>query len=414
MVVSEARISDHRFENPLRPDDQFQDIKFETGDFDLKTLKETVEDSALKNAHLIRNRIPQSSKSLDVTSQQEITAQRILELLCLRRYRRGSRTFVDENKTEHLEKIMAAVKSNRPIEIILSFFGYKVRNPLKTWAEEGSEVDLSEVASLLRFHEIAVAIQQLYPPGAKIRVACDGRKYAPAVGYAEDEGSKYFSNLAEVASFLGINNTVDLFEESDFYPHDIQQKRAEHIGRIKTQYESGCPETASLIDQLKCSLALTIPVANRTSLQILHLAFCSTLSDQELRSLNPEAYDVRRWLCDESVETAIRYIGSYNAVKEAGVLETVGHLALRGTVHPKPGQIGLYAVNEGSNNIFPHHGQGVAKGFNASIELDEVRVKFRADLERCSQASSLRGIVLPPEKYPFSNGKHPFTFVQQN
>lgn len=406
---TEAAMSDHRFERPLEPDDVYATLPMRTGTIDLDALKGQALECGQLRAKDAAKRYPIREKAQTAENARAL-AERILGLLVMSRYRRGPVQFVSESQDAFITKISAAILADRPIELILSFFGSKVRNPLKTYAEQGTEVDISEMASLLRFYEISQAIRALYAPGATVRVACDGRKYAPAIGFTEEQGRGYYENISCMCRALGIDDSVCLFDEADHYPEDHRQRTEQHLQRVRRSYFDGEPEMVGFVTKLRTSMCLSMPIDTSAIDAVqLRLAF-SRFNDEELQQRDPRALEVRRFILRQSEECSLRYVAVYDAVKEAGVLESVAPDAIRATVHPKPGQLGLYAVNQHANGIFPHHGQGMMSlDADGKVDLNRVRIGFRADIERSTEPAE--GIALSQEEHQFSDGKHPFAIL---
>ncbi len=349
-------------------------------------------------------------ESCDKEKTIEFKAMQILKLLSMNRYRRGPIKYIEENEDIFLNKIKDAIRNDRPIELILVLFAFKILNPLKTWAEDGSEVDISEVASILRFYEISQAITHLYPNGAKFKISCDGRKYYDPIGMKEEAGIKYYKNVKSISEYLEVDSHVQLFDEVNFYPNDYKNIEESNLKKVLDVFKKGQDiDFISFVTKLKCSLALIIPIDKSISLETLALAFSTGVSDEDLFGFNPEAYDLRMWVKEESTIRTLKYIACYNTVKELNIIENISPNALRATVHPKPGQFGLYSVNKSVDNVFPHHAQGTS---NEQPHLDSLRLKFRADIMRNNKDNQITGIILDPKKYPFSNGKHPFTFIR--
>ncbi len=402
---TEAAMSDHRFEKPLGADDAYYDIPLESGTIDMDDLRGQSVFHGEKRAREASKRyaIPENAAGAECV---DAIAQRILGLLVMSRYRRGPVSFVSDAQPQFLSKIRAAILADRPVELVLSFFGSKVQNALKTFSKNGTEVDVSELASLLRFYEITQAIEAMYPPGAVFHVACDGRKYADAIGFTPEQGRGYYENIALMCRFLGIDHAVRLFDEADHYPHDLDERTQRHHERVRSSYAGGDPAVTRFVTKLRASMCLSMPInTSEIDLCRLRLAF-SQCCDDELNRSDPKAFEIRRHLLDQSEKSAIRYIAIYDAVKETGVLERVAPDAIRATVHPKPGQLGIYAVNQHANDVFPHHGQGTIRGSADAVDIEKVRVGFRADLERMGEG--IRGVTLAKDHYPFVSENHPF------
>ena len=411
-MTTEAAISVHRFEKPLLPNDVYSHITLTPGTLDLGDFRNQVDEHATKRAGEARKRyaIPKLDQSSELERAQA-TAERILGLLSMSRYRRGPVQFIQDAKPEFLAKLTEAILADRPVEMVLSFFGYKVQNPLKTFAETGSEVDISEMASLLRFYEISQAIREMYPPGAVIHIACDGKKYAYAFGYGEDQAAGYHQNLHALCSALGIQDSVRLLDETSFYPPDHRERTTKHLDRVKEGFLQGDAAITSFVTKLRASICLSIPVdTSDIGVEEVRLAF-SVLTDAELGAASPRAFEIRRHFVQESLNCTLRYIAVYDAIKEAGAINHIAPAALRATVHPKSGQIGLYAVNNATNDVFPHHGQGIMQPTQGRMAIDGVRVRFRADLERVPEMS---GICLPEDQFSFGSNHHPFVLVPRS
>lgn len=411
-----AAMSDHRFKLPLDPEgDTYSDIPVEEGTIDPEGIVSSVRVDSMKRASeaMKRYEVPGTDRSIE-SERIRAHAERILGLLLMSRYRRGPTKHVLDQKELFLQKIVRAIEQDKPVEFILSFFGSKVRNPLKTWAESGTEVDSSEMASLLRFYEISAAIKQLYSPGAIVHVACDGRKYADAIGFSEESGRGYYENIRKMAEKLGIGDAVHLFDEADHYPEGHAMNVRRHQERVYIAFRDQEEDAVRSVMGLQTSMCLSIPVDDGVEHVVLQRAY-SRMTDAELEKVSKAALEYRRHIVNESVMRAIRYIAAYDAVKEAGVLEEVAPNALRATVHPKPGQLCLYAVNQHSNDVFPHHGQGTLKQAPTEagmVDVNNIRVLFRADIQRAD--SDMVAITLNPKEFPFADDDHPFIIAPQN
>lgn len=413
MSNTDAAISTHRFDTPLGCDDQFCDTEVVEGELDLLKLKDEATHSAEVRASVVCKRLNPNTK-LSGEPLIRLQAERILGVLVMSHYRRGPIGFIEEFKEDFIAQISDAIRANRPIELVLSFFGSKVVNPLKTFSTTGCEVDLSETASLLRFFEISQAIRNVYAPGCVVNIACDGRKYSKPLGFPDEQGVRYFQHLCELAKYLGIDQSVKLFDEATLYPDNYEALRIEHVEKVSRALAvEPDGELAQSVAKMRPSLALAIPIDPSIRMGTLGLAY-SGLEDADISHRDCEALDLRKDVKDRALQAAIAYVGTYDAVKGLGVIENlvVNLGALRATVHPKPKQIGLYTVNQSTAERFPHHGAGFFKGYKPADALDSVRIGFRADLAR---QGNLVGIRLSAKDHPFvdQNSNAPFTLVDR-
>ncbi|PIP65046.1 hypothetical protein COW95_04065 [Candidatus Peregrinibacteria bacterium CG22_combo_CG10-13_8_21_14_all_49_11] len=407
VAVTDAAMSIHRFASPITTEDNFADFPTEKGEVDLCRLKELAEESAHKRGTMAKNK-KQVKKGRE--HDPEVVAERVLDLLTMSRYRRGPVQFVQDGQQEFMERITHAVRNDEPIRLIASFFGSKVQNPVKTWASNGTEVDISEVASVLRFYEIASAIKVIYPRGAEFHISCDGRKYADSIGFSPKAGRGYYENIVRIAEHIQVQDTVCLFDEADHFPSDMEERKMFHFQRVELLYKKGQPDIVQRVTQLRASMCLSMPIDPTIDRQTVRAAFSISLDDPTIAKKHPQAVELRRSIYDASLLCALRYIAHYDAVKEARVVEDAVRNAVRTTVHPKPKQIGIYAINQHASSVFPHHGQGITKCLSLKPELDDIRIGFRADIERTTGVQ-LIALVLPTDICRFASDRHPFMFV---
>ncbi len=401
---SEAAMAVHRFASPISHEDEFLEIPVHEDTVNLDLLIEQAEDSATKRAKHVSKTSKNHESSRDVS---EKIADQVLALLTLSRYRRGPVRYIEQARLTFKNQILHSVRHDEPIRLIASFFGSKVQNPVKTWSQDGTEVDISEVGSILRFYEITQAIENIYPRGAEFHIACDGCKYAESIGFSEDAGRGYYEKVRAIAEYFDIQHNVHLFNESSLYPKNIQEQKERHLARVSTAYSQHDPATMEKVSRIRSSMCLAMPIAKTTPIETVRLAF-SGLADGQLKKIDSDAYELRASIFSSSLQCAMKYVAHYDAVKESGVLESAVPNALRTTVHPKEGQIGIYAINQNSTSAFPHHGQGITKDGARQPELDKIRIGFRADIERSAPSAA---VSLSPDHYPFASKNHPFTFV---
>lgn len=377
-MVYDARISDFRFEQPLSKSDVFYKLNLFPGSIDFCKLKKDAENSATTK---INNLKTQNITVIDI----------IYKFITCNFYRRGSIDFINERDIK--QKIQKAICNNQPVKFILSFFGYKVLNSLKTFAKKGTEVDISECASLLRFYEIAYAISLVYQPGAIFIIACDGCKYYKAVGFTKDQAFGYYKNVLLLSETLKINNFVQIIQESDFYNFDIEREYPFIIKQGKELYNLD-HKFAELANKLRKSLSFTIPIPHEKPSILAKIHGCLSLDkhEEELKE------DIYRRTC----EAAISYVSVYQYVKEKCDLKQQIDGVIRCTVHPKQDQLGIYPVNKSSDNVFPHHGQG---DWSELKGLRSVRVKFSADILRKPNPI---GWALDSGVHKFASNTHPF------
>lgn len=399
----EAALTDNRFETPFTLDDVFHDIESEAGDFDIHALKLQVEEIANRRSKEILKKQPCHRKAI----QEEIW-----DLITCKRFRKGPIDFANVAKEEMMRKITESLENKTPLVLTFSFYPAKVLNPLKTFSEDGSEIDIGEVASILRLYEITKTISAIHPYGVKFVITQDGLKYHDVFGVPKSSAELYANRIREVIKFLNVGEYIETVEETELYPDDYHEIRRDTIEETRDLYNSGEPEILSMVKKLRSNVALSLALKDTgADIGVLALVFNHCIPPELLRDISPYAHELREEIGERSLQATFKYIGTYKAPYKCGVY--TNHLpgAIKCTVHPKEGQIGLYPVNN-SANLFPHHGQG-HMSFKGKSDVDSVRLCFAADLRRANNNNSIKGIILPSDRYPFSDGKHPFTMIKR-
>ena len=398
-----AALNDNRFAMPFDIGDDYQNIDAVTGDFDLLSLKAEAEKKALGRASKIL-RSPESYPTL---------TDKIFAFVSLARYRRGKIIHTESAKKICQKQIAWCESHEKPISITLSFFPCKVINPLKTFANEASCVDLGEAGSLLRFYEVAFGLSRFYKNGVKFVITADGIKYHDVFGYDKAEAKKYSENINKLIDYLGIGDYIQIIEETDLYPSDIEDIKRESLNRMICEYNAGSLETVELFDKLRNNIALSINCKD-VSVPISTLASVFNLREDFQKTGQSDAIVISlRSKFERLADIAtLKYMSMHRIGYQCDIYNKHLQHSLKATIHPKDAQIGLHAVNQSIKNIFPHHGQGHMVLGKLDAGLDDIRISFAADLRRQKTFGKLKALILDPMKYPFSDGKHPFTIIK--
>ena len=339
-------------------------------------------------------------------------AEQAWELLTLSRYRRGPRALTDTAKARALSQIQETVRRDLELTFTLCFLPAKIRHPLKTLARDGTEVDLGEAGALLRLHEIATGLADLLHRPARATVSSDGMRYAHCMGVSPETVRGYQRNVRLLAASLGIQDTVSIVDEATLLPLEWSDDVADETARLRDQIAAGDDGSINEVRKLQPAVALCIDIDPATSWDDLLLAHAEDLTPEQRRARHPSAADLREQIEARSLDATLGYVAANRVMSRLQLFRTCWPLTLKGTVHPKPNKIGLMPVNDATDNVFPYHGQGHPRlGRAAQDKIDDIRVSFVLDLLRSEHADRLRGLVLPPDRFPFSNGQHPFCIV---
>jgi len=117
---------------------------------------------------------------------------------------------------------------------------------------------MGELASVLRFYEIASLLSKFYQPGVKFLITLDGLKYHDIFGVPRAEAEEYSANIRRMIQFLGIEEYFDFLEETELYPEHYTAKREENIAIVRRKYANRDSEIYPLIERLRRSAAYSL------------------------------------------------------------------------------------------------------------------------------------------------------------
>jgi pyoverdine/dityrosine biosynthesis protein Dit1 len=407
-MIRQTCLSDHCFRRPLAVEDNFHPIKTTSGRFDLKRLGTLAEERGRQIAFRWKATRLDSRVHTPAEMRSEL-AERLYCLLTSSQYRRGSIDLVNSAKSTIISKIEDAVDREEPIELLMEFFAFKMRNCLRTLSQDGTEVDVSEAGTILRFHEIANAVTEIYPPGAVFKVATDGTKFCHALETSPEVAIRYTRNIGLLGEMLGTTQTVLLYDEADFFDVAYRDLADKYYMQLKEEFLDSNQETCNVVSTLRNSINFMLPIGSNIPIHIVASAFMTGVEDDRLRQMSPDAYHLRMDVKQRALESTLKYMAVKRATTNA--LLRVAPKAIICCAHPRHGYLGLYIGRRGQT-LFPHHCQGLTKSHLLNPGIDDLRCRYAADIRRDLRIhDSLTGLVLPKEECQFSNGVHPFTFV---
>lgn len=114
----------------------------------------------------------------------------------------------------HIGKIIAAIRLNKKINLILPGFPAKSPNRRKTL---GPLPDLADKHGLHNLHLLCEEIQQVYSPGAKVTICSDGRVFADLVRIPDIDVTNYGTSLRQFAE-REYASTFEFFNLDHVYP----------------------------------------------------------------------------------------------------------------------------------------------------------------------------------------------------
>lgn len=397
-------IGDGRFDPVISRHDVFHGIEQVEGELDLSALTAEARRSAESRASKVMQGLAKRSDGCAVW-----------DFLQLSHYRKGARQDAGPYHAYVADRVRACQAARRPVTFTVSLFPCKVRQPLKTFAKSGAEVDIGELASLVRIFEIAYGVSCCHEFGSRFMICCDGHRYQTCFGDRTEAILGYRANLQRMIDWLGVSDHVTLIDESEFLDNAFWSKVGDEFDDLCQKYFKGESLTHHKINAIVKNTILNLDTET-TDLSIQDMTRIY-LSINDLNANNShEVLGRRDSMIVRGTFAALRYVAINDVMTKMRIHDRFFPYSLKTTVHPKPFQLGIHAVNRNST-IFPHCGQGVVKSADrrAPVKLSAIRVDFSANLMRRNVATrGMFSVVLDPARYPFSDGIHPFAVVLPN
>jgi pyoverdine/dityrosine biosynthesis protein Dit1 len=300
---------------------------------------------AFQNAHGLEGRA--SSRPSSVAPRE------ILQTMNKATFRNGPSAFPWDGAGFVLDRIGGAIRGGRPVEVLLPSFAGRPHNAA---AHRRVAPDLGELYALQLLKNISDAVKQIYPPGVLFTLILDGRAYRPFYGYSDDEARPYSANLANQIDLLGARGQVQLVDM-----FDLMTARAAELDNIDERVRSevsavwqdpAFKHRADLVRALRQGTETTA-----ISAAFIELYKSGRVSSVDAQKLFVEASEI---VNERAHHTAFEYAVLLTKLKRLDVLGRAFPHALRGTVHPKPGQYSP-RIKDTETIISPWHGVAIEK-----------------------------------------------------
>ncbi len=322
----------------------------------------------------------------------ETVYDKIFDVIRSKRFRAGTakQTRFDENKELFRPVVEQHVADGSPLEIVLPSFPFKHNNPVKV---SRKTADMAEVLCLSRLYEICHALRHVHEPGAKVVIVSDGMVYREMFGVTRHEAITYRDRVRRMIAELGFEDAIEVTDMEDLIDsrQEIFDFVAERLRPVFAEWWSTHP------DDLRRASLIQASTANvNTSGSVTHDLVQMATKDALVGSEGPGAVStletIKSATVDRAEQGAFEFALFLYVLKEIDLVGRCYPRALRGTVHPKPGQWGLHLVNRESR-VFPW--QGVAY----RNEHGKWRIKYEFEaVRRRATPVHVRG---DDEMYPF-------------
>src|SRR5208282_4058246 len=165
-------------------------------------------------------------------------AERLLGFLTSSAVRKGSleQMQFQRCRMDMLGAIDRRVRADKPVQLTLIAFPFKVPNPAKVGPRRMP--DLAELAALVQLYKLHQNAKAIYPPGLEIRIIHDGAYIADVFGVTQEEVCAYETYFSRLVEALGAKSFIRI--------HDIQalshtagfSNLGQHAARLRSSIRS--------------------------------------------------------------------------------------------------------------------------------------------------------------------------------
>ncbi len=263
----------------------------------------------------------------------------------------GDPGYVQSDSNQWLERFAHFTDSGSAIEFVTMAFPYKSPNPLKT---DRRAPDLGEALMLRRYGGLLATVGEIYEPGGRLTILEEGI-LGRCQGVDPRSISAYRQGIKLVVELAGIDPARLVFQSLDDMALEIPNFEARWIHeqeRLRELWEHGEPEVCAAYEE-------TFP-AQRTSVPTL----CYDPSVLA-KAFDPEEGDsALRYVRDYVDKVAHHEFFAYRSLlalrDSSGYLHRLRPHAIKLTVSPKRGNLGVIPVNRGTE-VLPYHGVPVLR-----------------------------------------------------
>lgn len=316
----------------------------------------------------------------------EDRADAVLRVLADQLFFKGAPEHLSPSSGDVVNKIRDAVAYDRPLEIVIPSFPGRPSSPI---THLRMEPDISELYAFALLARIDKAVKYIYPPGVHFTIILDGKAYDPFYGYTPEADAAYPDYLAGLVSSAGLSSVISMIDLADM----VAARRPE-FDALKPKVEARLVHnwrdpSFALREELLHTMRLGSNTYSVNAAAVELAKYSDKYSDNEIVSL------VRRMssaVADRARETAFEYMVFLTVIKEMRLISERFPTAVRGTVHPKPGQ---YAprLTHPSVHIAPWHGVGIL--------LPDGHVNSVYEAHVWANPQGFRGVYLAGEYTPF-------------
>lgn len=288
---------------------------------------------------------PRSSDPADI-------AQAVFDILNLSEYRRGPAEHLAGVRDHLLPQVVGRIKAGQPVRIVIPSFPGRPYNPI---THQRVAPDLGEAFAFVLLDRISRHVATVYPPGIQFIICLDGTVYNPFYGYTNEADHQYPVDLQRFIDSLGAQDAIAIIDLQDL----IDERHDEFLVLRREARRELTEDWGKEDYKFRDDLIETMKMGTNT-------VALNAAAVYLIKYLDPK-HDVaelvtrmRAAVGGRARHTAFEYMAFLATIRRMKLIEAAFPDAIRGTVHPKPGQYSPYLVSK-STEIAPWHGVAVLR-----------------------------------------------------
>jgi hypothetical protein len=246
-----------------------------------------------------------------------------------------------------LHSLQCCIQSERPIQLTLMAFPFKVPNPAK--AGERKLPDFAELAAIYHLRSLYEAVQAAYPPGLELHILHDGSLIGDIFGIGLQEIREYeayFSSLvklAQASNFIRCHDFVVLQRLSNLDP-------GSSIEQLQLAAERWLAERRGT-DEWRRIFHKTLGMINLREFSTSQVA--ALMSESSLGRLSPGYANLQHRVHEAMVQYRVKDTIIHQFDPRPHQFQDAIHT----TTQDRPGRLAIWLVRRG-RSLLPWHGVG--------------------------------------------------------
>lgn len=275
-------------------------------------------------------------------------SEQILTILLDGTFRNGAWSLLSPEYLNVLHRrVGESIERCRSIELVIPTIPFKDQNPFTT-GHSLSFADLGEYLFFSRLGRLSRSVAEIYPMGLQAHLISDGIVYKDI--FLRDQAhvpQLYVLSCLRVLEELGISSQVDITYLNDLTRLESRFETVQTDISAILAHTSALPEyTQEILRSLRRGMIFNMEMPREID-GYDEFSYIANLTDTQLSQEYPELFD-RTW------QAALQYSSFLLAMKKLDIVPRAFPLSIRGTVHPKPNQLGIWMVQ--GSSIAPYNG----------------------------------------------------------